>query len=210
MRTDDLLGLPHNVTRRVYTASVKSLATVLLLLVGVGCASFEHDLVQPPELRAHIGSKTDTTTHLDPLIYKWRTVDNRLVVRIFNPTNDSIELLGEKSTVVAPDGESHPVRSQTIAPQSHAKLILPPLRPRVYRPGPSFGVGVGMRVDSRRGAERHAAHAPPSVEPRYLAVYDGDSAYWDWRGETDVRLTLVYQRGDAPLRHEFTIHRNKK
>jgi hypothetical protein len=135
-------------------------------------------------------------------------VDNRLVVRVFNPTEDPIELLGDKSTVVAPTGQSHPLRGQTIAPRSHAKLILPPRRPRAYNSaGPTFGVGVGMRVDARdRGyPDDHFGYAP-----RYVTVYDGGNAlYWDWNGETEIRLTLVYQRDEKTFRHEFVIRRQK-
>ena len=188
---------------------MKSLLTLgFVLCLATGCARYEYDIVSPADLQAHIGTKSDTTTTVDPLIYRWRTVDNRLVVRIFNPTNDPIQLLGEKSTVVAPTGESHPLRGQTIAPQSHAKLILPPRRPRVYNRGPTFGVGVGMRVDARdRGYPYYNDHLD---EPRYLAVYDDDNAlYWDWNGQTEIRLTLVYQRNEELLRHQFVIRRRK-
>jgi hypothetical protein len=188
---------------------MKSLVSLMFIsLLVTGCAKYEYDIVSPPDLQGHIGAKSDTTTTVDPLVYRWRTVDNRLVVRVFNPTQDPIELLGEKSTVVAPTGESHPLRGQTIAPQSHAKLILPPRRPRVYNSGPTFGVGVGMHADGRdRGYPYYNDHLD---EPRYLAVYDGDNAlYWDWNGETEVRLTLVYQRNQESLRHEFVIRRRK-
>src|SRR5215210_6904866 len=100
---------------------MKRIFPLLLLALSLGCARYEYDLASPPELRAHIATKTDTVMNVDPLVYRWRTVENRLVVRIFNPTDDPIELLGDKSTAVAPDGQSHPIRGQTIAPQSHAK-----------------------------------------------------------------------------------------
>jgi hypothetical protein len=184
------------------------LAPLIVLSCATGCARYEYDLVSPPDLRAHIATKTDTVTNVDPLVYRWRTVDNRLVVRIFNPTDDPIELLGDKSTAVAPDGQSHPIRGQTIAPQSHAKLILPPPRPRVYNSGPTFGVGVGMRVDAR---DRGFPNDPwMDDQPRYLMVYDDDNAlYWDWNGQTEVRLTLVYRRANQELRHAFTIRRKE-
>ncbi|MGB7159310.1 MAG: hypothetical protein WBD40_14675 [Tepidisphaeraceae bacterium] len=188
---------------------MKPLVTSTLVFLVVGCARYEFDIVAPPDLAAHIGARSDAVTNLDPLVYQWRAVDNRLVVRIFNPTNDPIELVGEKSTVVSPDGQSHPVMGQTIAPQSYAKLILPPMRPsRAYDPwGPSYSGGAGIEVDGRRRAG-YPVHEPYAGQPRYLTVYDAD-AYWDWKGETDVRLILVYQRGDQPLRHDFTIHRRK-
>lgn len=182
---------------------------LLLLLVTAGCARYEYDIVAPPDLRTHVGAKTDAVTTLDPLVYRWRTVDSRLVVRVFNPTDKPIQLLGEKSTVVAPTGQSHPLRGQTIAPQSHMKLIFPPRRPRVYhRGGPTFGVGVGMRVDARdRGfPDDSFLHD----RPRYMTIYDdGNARYWDWNGETEIRLSLVYQHGETPLRHEFVIRREK-
>ena len=188
---------------------MKPLVSLMFIsLLVTGCAKYEYNIVSPADLRTHIGTKSDAVTGVDPLAYRWRTVDNRLVLRIFNPTNDPIELLGDKSTAVAPSGESHPLRGQTIAPQSHAKLILPPRRPRVYNSGPTFGVGVGMHVDGRdRGYPYYNDHLD---EPRYLAVYDDDNAlYWDWNGETEVRLTLVYQRNQESLRHEFVIRRRK-
>jgi len=181
--------------------------SLLLLLLVVGCAKYEYDITHPPDFATHVGTKSDAVTNHEPLVYRWRTVDNRLVVRIYNQSDAPIELMGEKSTVVAPGGQSHPLRGQTIAPQSHAKLILPPPRPRVYNAGPTFGVGVGAQVDHRR--RHHPIHDPYWDEPRYLVVYDDDAIYWDWKGETDVRLTLVYQRGDETIRHDFTIHRKK-
>jgi hypothetical protein len=187
---------------------MRTLFTSLLLLCATGCAKYEYDIVSPSDLRTHIGRKTDAVTPVDPLVYRWRTVDSRLVVRIHNPTTDPIELLGDKSTVVAPSGESHPLQRQTIAPDSYAKLILPPPRPRVYNSGPTFGVGVGMRVDRRDYG--YPDDPLDDDEPRFLTVYDDANAiYWDWNGQTEVRLTLVYQRGEQSFRHEFTIRRKK-
>ena len=62
---------------------------------------------------------------------------------IFNPTGDAITLLGDQSSVVDPRGQSHPLRTQSIAPAAFIKLILPPMRP-VYRANPSIGIGVGV------------------------------------------------------------------
>src|SRR5690348_12149073 len=95
-------------------ANVMILLSSLLLAATGGCASYEYDLTQPPDLRRHVATKTDTVVTIDPLEYRLVTVDNRLVMRIFNPTDDAIQILGEKSTVVDPTGQSHPIRSQTI------------------------------------------------------------------------------------------------
>src|SRR5439155_6189759 len=112
---------------------------------------YEYDLDQPSDLRRHIATRTDIVVGIDPLEYRLRTVDNRLVMRVFNQTDDAINLLGDKSAVVDPHGQSHPVRSQAIAPHSFAKLIFPPIRPRVYDSGPTFGIGIGTRIGRAYG-----------------------------------------------------------
>src|SRR5438067_6143668 len=151
----------------------------MLLLAAGGCAKYEYNLVKPTELSKHIGAGSDSVVSVDPLEYRLRTVDNRLVIRIFNPTDDVIELVGPKCSMVDPEGQSHPLRSQSIAPGSFIKLILPPPRPRVYDPygggywGPTVGVGVGYRVDAcpyRRYREYDPYWYDPG--PRYCAVYD--------------------------------------
>ena len=207
-------------------ASRAILVLSLLLCVG-GCASYEYDLTQPADLRRHVGTKTDTVVPIDPLEYRLRTVDNRLVMRIFNPTDEAIQLIGERSTVVDPDGQSHPLRAQTIAPHSFIKLVLPPLKPYVYDPGPTFGFGVGTHVGSAYGPYYSpfyspyyypyyshywygAPYGPTYYEPRYFYVYDeGDNRYWDWKGETDARMTLVFARGEKQFTHELAFHRKK-
>src|SRR5262245_50127092 len=104
------------------------LLTLFGLLVG-GCARYEYDVVRPDDLTGHVGTKEDVVFTRDPLEYRLRTADNRLVMRIYNPTDAPITLLGARSSVVDPDGQSHPLPSMTAAPESFIKLILPPLRP---------------------------------------------------------------------------------
>ncbi|MGB7159311.1 MAG: hypothetical protein WBD40_14680 [Tepidisphaeraceae bacterium] len=191
---------------------MKSLVTPALLFLIIGCARHEYDIVEPPEFAGHVGTKADTITVLDPLAYRWRTVDNRLVVRIANLSSEPIQLLGDASTVVAPSGRSHPLPSQTIAPNSFARLILPPRPPRAGNSRTTFGVGVGVRVDRREfGFPDHPLDDDDDalVEPRYLFVQSGEALFWDWEGETDVRLTFVYQRGEQSFRHEFLVRRKR-
>jgi hypothetical protein len=212
--------------------SLKRFATVCGLVwlgfVAGGCARYEYTIIQPPELSRHIGERADQVVDLDPLQYRMRTVDNRLVVRIYNQTDDPIEILGDKSFTVDPEGQSHPMRAQTIAPHAFVKLIFPPLRPRIYDPGPTFGVGLGV------GVSRHyygpygwdyydyppgAYYAPPFEhyytryydEPRFLTVYDdSDQRYWDWEGAGgEMRLSLSFRREEQTFQHAFTFKRVK-
>jgi hypothetical protein len=181
------------------------------MLLLVGCARYEYDITRPQEFAQHIGSKSDVVFSRDPLEYRWRTVENRLVLRIFNPTDQPITLLGQRSSLVDPEQQSHPLATQTMAPDSFIKLILPPLRPRIERTGPSIGIGVGTMIGSGRYGRRAVTPYPDwPPEPRYMTVYDDDAIYWDWNGATRVRLTLVFQRPDSSsFEHEFVIARRK-
>src|SRR5204863_9379108 len=107
-------------------------------------------------------------------------------------------------------GQSHPLRSQMIAPGSYAKLIFPPPRPRVQGWGPSFGIGVSGYHVSR--VDHHYVTVPGPVysEPQYFDVYDDSNAlYWDWSGESDVRVILMFHRGESTFAQEFGFHRVK-
>ena len=192
--------------------------SVLFILAAAtllaGCTKYEYDLFHPPELSCHVGRDIDAVKQREPFEYRFRTVDNRLVIRIYNQTDDQIQLIGERSSIVDPDGQSHPLIGGPIAPHSFLKLIIPPPRPRVYESNPTFGIGVGVGVSNSR--YRHSPHyhfndcTPIDDYPRYIAVYDdNDTRYWDWKGEGEARLNLVFQHGDKEIRQEFTFRRRK-
>jgi hypothetical protein len=139
-------------------------------------------------------------------------VEDRLVMRIYNNSDDPVELLGSQSSAVDPKGQSHPLRSQSIASHSFIKLIFPPLRPHVEREGPSIGIGFGVIGSAHR-------HRVPDDfgfddfnyydEPRYLDIVEDDSLYWDWDGETQIRVLLAFQRAGQRFTHEFVFRRVK-
>jgi hypothetical protein len=186
------------------------IAALILLFAG-GCARYEYDIVAPPELARHIGGDRDEVIRADPLEYRLRSYDNRLVIDIFNPTGDAIVLAGDRSYVVDPRGQSHPLRTQSIAPSAFVKLILPPMRPQ-FRSSPTIGVGVGFGFSrayyNRYGYGRF--HDPLWDEPQYYTYYDeSDATYWSWEGETDARLHLVFQRGQSTFTQDLTFHRRK-
>lgn len=199
---------------------VASIAFLILNGLLVGCARYEFDVVAPPHAAGHAGTKGDHRFALEPLEYRLRTVDNRLVMRVYNPANESVTLLGARSTVVDPGGQSHPLATQTIAPGgSFIKLIFPPPRPRVYGGGPTFGIGVGVgSYPHHHHHHRSSIDDWPDDAPRYMTVYDdNDTYYWDWKGEGQVRLNLVYTRdggdddattrGAPSFNHELVIRR---
>lgn len=186
------------------------IVAVFLAISSLGCTRYEYDITRPTDLSRHIGSQADQVVPRDPLEYRFRTVDSRLVVRIFNPTDIPVTLLGQRSSVVDPEGQSHPLSTQTISPQSFIKLIVPPTRPRLERTGPSIGIGIGTMIGSNRRHRNGSGYTDFDDNPQYLAVYDEDNAlYWDWNGESSVRLTLMYQQGEKTFDHEFVIARRK-
>jgi len=212
-------------------------ALLLSLLLAAGCTHYEYDLTRPPDLAQHIGTKEDVIATIDPLEYRFRSYEDHLVIRIFNPTDDPIQLLGDQSSVVDPKGQSHPLRGATIESHSFVKLILPPPPPDVapYY-GPGIGVGFGMSanaspdnhpiyLDIDRGRHFHRGLHRDFIGgwgwsywdpwyydyygPRYYVVYDNDTSYWDWRGETEVRLALAFSRNGKTFRDEFEFRRVK-
>ncbi|HEY7086605.1 MAG TPA: hypothetical protein VH518_00870 [Tepidisphaeraceae bacterium] len=183
-----------------------------LLLAGgwlIGCTQYEYDVVRPPELAQHVGAKEDVVIQLDPLEYRLRTVENRLVMRIYNHTDDAMTLVGQRSSVVDPDGQSHPLPTLSMPPGSFIKLILPPPAP-VIETNPTFGIGVsGGFGDSRRRGYPYDPEYGLADGPRYFTVYDNGQFYWDWKGEGSIRLNLAFDRGGKTFEHEFVIGRRK-
>lgn len=186
-----------------------SFVLILLLLSG-GCARYEFDLVEPADLATHIGRDREAIFKRDELEYRMQTVDSRLLMYVVNSTDEQIDLIGPQSTAVDPAGQSHPFRSQSIAPHSFVKVILPPMRP-YYRAGPSFGIGVG--IHAYRGRYPYwgrGLYDPFWDEPRYFAVVDEtDTLYWNWEGESEARIRLTYRRGREEFHHNFVFRRKK-
>jgi hypothetical protein len=189
--------------------SITSLALVALWVTG--CARYEYDIVNPPDLARHIGEKHDEVVQAGPLEYRMRSYESRLVVDVFNPTGDPVTLAGERSFVVAPNGQSHPFRTQTIGPSAFVKLILPPMRPYYRAGGPTIGFGVGVGLSRGRYGPGYSRFGAIGYdEPQYFTYYDeSDATYWTWEGETDARVHLMYQAGGRELTHEFVFHRRK-
>jgi hypothetical protein len=207
----------------------------VFLVSAAGCARYEYDLIEPGDLAQHIGTKDDVVFRTDAAEYRLRTVSNRLVMRIYNDADEPLTLAGNRSFVVDPGGQSHPLVAQTIAPGSYIRLIFPPPPPTVEQTGPSFHFGVGgayrygyyrpyYRNYRDRGARyarggarygRYAYYDPffynTYYGPRYYRVYDDSNpAYWDWSGEGQVRVTLMYERGEGQRVEDTFVFARKK
>jgi hypothetical protein len=187
---------------------MRNLSYLFLLLTMSGCVSYEYEITRPTDLARHIG-KQEVVVPRDPLDYRLQTFDDRLVMRIYNPTDDTITLVGPQSSAVDPQGQSHPFRTQTMASHSFIKIILPPQPPTIERSGPSIGIGFGG-VIGRAGHRRFVHGDEFDDEPQYFTVVSEDTYYWDWNGESQVRLLLVFDRNGKTFDHEFVIARKKK
>ena len=200
------------------------LAVCLLLAVATltgGCARYEYDVVEPPDLAGHVGEKSWVALRRsDDLEYRLRSADDRLVMRVFNRGGRPVKLLGADSVIVDSRGESHPMLGATVPPGSYVQRVFPPPLPRVRRYGPSFGFGVGVMGAQRvrhRGhryhPHRHPFHSAGfhDFEPRYYTVYDpNDPTFFGWPGGASARFIFAFQRdGEEMIRHEFLIRRVK-
>ena len=192
------------------------LLSALLLAVTGGCAHYEYDVVQPPELARHVGTKQWTSFQRDTLEYRLRTSDDRLVMLIYNRGERTVKLSGSDSAAVDPGGESHPLQSRTVPRDSYVKLILPPPLPQVHSYGPTMGFGVGVGYAHGYGGPYRDGFGYGSgmyddVHPGYYSVYDpNDRTYFSWSGDSDLRLLLTFQEDAGKgFRHEFVLRRRK-
>jgi hypothetical protein len=176
-----------------------------------GCAHYEFDLVRPGDMGRHVGEEREQIFNVPPLQYRMQAYEGRLVIKIYNPTNEIIFLEGARSSAVDPKGEGHPLGDLTLVPDSWVKLILPPLRPQMGVVGSDVGFGFG--VVGERDTFYPGFDSDPYYydSPRYSKVYiPGDSRYWNWEGQTDVRLMLFFRRTSGEFHQEFTFHRRKR
>lgn len=174
-------------------------AGLLAMCLCCGCAHYEFDVVQPP-INGHVARHSELHLSIDPLVYRMRSVDGRLLLWIENPKNDPIELVGRRSVTVDPWGQSHPLEEQTIAPGSYIKLMIPPLRP-----------AGGAAAAPQPGGAFSPVDQPGYIRPQGYGQGAGqaadDTRYWDWNDESEIQLNLVFQRGDKTFMQTFVVRR---
>src|SRR4051794_2711252 len=112
---------------RFPAAALFPLVFLFSLAAGGGCARYEYELVQPADVAQHIGTKQPLSIPMEPLRYEAITASDRLVLFVFNDTDDVVKLLGDDSFAVDQRGESHPLPTRSIAPGTSSKLIFPPV-----------------------------------------------------------------------------------
>lgn len=168
-----------------------------------GCAAYQHRIIEPAEA-AGVVPDAGRAFVMEPLEYEAYEDGGRLALRVYNPDVMPITLLGERSYLVDPQGETRAIGAGTIAPGSHITLFLPPQVDRV-RTGPRFGVGVGVGTGYRSGFVGGGVYRDPWAYPTY--TYESVPI---WRWVTGViQLQLTYERGEERFIHELAIERER-
>ena len=175
----------------------RSIALIMLLTLASGCVSYRHEIVAPESLAGEIGD-SPLVTRVDPVRIEWRTLDNRLIVQIFNDTDTPVRLRGDRSAIVEPTGQSMSMRPQSIPPASFAKLILPP-RLLVESDDPQVGMFGGTGT---RGTGVGMGVGFGSRSSRYVDA-------WNWKPDQQIRLELVFEQDEALTTHMFTVVRRR-
>ena len=174
------------------------------MAILAGCTSYNFQITKPENLAALI-SESPHELRTPNLTYRMQAMENRLVILAFNETDKTNRVMGDRSFVVDPNGASHPLRSQSIAPHSHVKLILPPLYPPFPQPYPRF------EIEFNSDGMYHSRNNEPTPV-QYLGIYEeSDSYYWKWDGQASIRLSITCQREDGTqFTDNFTITKVKE
>jgi len=182
---------------------------LLLLSASVvylsGCQSYMYRVVQPPGITQPVKDHTVSLPY-DPLEYQLVRYEDRLAVRIMNLTDDRIVLLGDRSYVVDPLGESHPLPNEILGPHSFIRMQLPPSPLTFASTDWSWGWAWGW------GWGPYDPFWGPYWGPRYYGpppvTYYQIVTRYDWTWKTGAaRLRLTYDRNRNTFEHDFEIVR---
>jgi len=173
-------------------------------ILATGCKTYDYRIVQPANLAQRITGDNVVTVRYDPLEYRFARHRDRLGITIANPTDDRITLLGDRSYVVDPKGETHPIRGRVIAPHSYTRMLQPPVPASVQVTAPYYGWGPGF----------YTGFGYPYA-PFYDDFYYGPAtAYYhivtpyDWKWDVGpARFRFTCQRNNSFFDHNFEIVR---
>lgn len=178
-------------------------AACALIVLLSGCKAYQYQIIEPHAVAGPV-ERDEVAVSWSPLEYQLVEYEGRLALRVANPMDQPITLLGERSYIVDPSGETQPIQGGTIAPHSRVTMALPPARTYAAAPRASVGIGVGTGF--------HGAHVASGVygqrwvdHPRpYDAATGGP--YWQWT-TGQVRMRLIYEHRGEQFEHDFTFDR---
>jgi len=183
------------------------LALIWTFTLLCGCKTYHYQLTQPPQFAKTITEQPANIT-FEPLEYHLQKRNERLAIQIVNPTSDRIVLEGNRSYVVDPNGESHPLPAKVIAPHSHAQLFLPPRPNIVQSPTVAYGYGWGWGPGPwpPYGPGFYYGYYGPyysatPIEYQIVTPYD-----WNWH-TGPVRVRFSYEQSGKTFEHDFEFDR---
>jgi hypothetical protein len=180
-----------------------------LALLCSGCATYEFEVKQPSVPQPLVTADRETNLSLDPLQYQLIADKGHLVMFIDNPTASVVDLLGEKSAVIDPDGVSHPLQDETIQAGSSIKEIFPPPVDQTESPTSNWLVSPSAPIVGPTDASGYIRPMGYGNQPTD-AQSDQSIYHWSWDGQSDVEMTLVFSKSGQEFEHHFLIHRRRK
>jgi hypothetical protein len=175
---------------------------IIFLLILTGCAPVGFEFrPEGAQQTIQVNAQAESQFAAEPLRYRLLADESHLIIWIDNPTNQTIMLLGDKSTVEDPTGDLHRLHGQTIDPQSSIKLVLPPLPEDQYSQSqPPAGI---------------PQPGNPNDQPGFLPITGiasnaTPSSTWTWDDGLEIRLDLLFQQADHPFEQHFVIRKVRK
>jgi hypothetical protein len=173
---------------------------IMFSVLLAGCAQIEFDAAPEGSSQPiRVGNDQDVRLSQSPLQYRMRADEGHLIIWIENPTDNSIELIRDKSQVVDPEGIAHPIRGQTIAAGSSVKEIFPP----VQEPAESAPRGQPEEIN-------------PYDRPGFISIPDSGAdseaggASWQWDDGTEIQVDLAFEQGGHRFEQHFVFRRTRK
>lgn len=172
---------------------------VSLLFVVCGCANYRYVLLEPSDAPRVIDDERTVRLPHEPLEYRFADAERYLLMRIANPMDRAVLLIGYQSYVVDPRGETHPLPGGIIAPHAYIDLLLPH-PPRVYRITSAYPYWTPRPL--LYGYRRYPYWYDPWYDPWYdyppptYFVRESGPFNWSW-GTGEVQVRLLYEREPA-------------
>jgi hypothetical protein len=175
-------------------------APLILCLALTACGPSEFDFTAAGTGNTvRVTNNQDSLVTIAPVQYRMRAVENHLVLWIENPTDQPIDIIGDKSSIEDPAGEIHTLDNQDISPHSSFKLVMPPLP-----------------ENDQQTSQNISQPISPYDQPGFIAVPDTrtppneQGAAWKWDDDLEIHVDLLFKQGDHQFEQTFSVTRVHK
>jgi hypothetical protein len=175
-------------------------APLILCLALAGCGPSEFDFTPAGTGNTvRVTNNQDSLVTIAPVQYRMRAVESHLVLWIENPTDQPIDIIGDKSSIEDPAGEIHNLDDQEIAPHSSQKLVMPPL-PENDHQAPQNTSQPHSQFDQPGFIAVPDTNTPPTDE----------GPAWKWDDDLEIHVDLLFKQGDHQFEQNFSVTRVHK